>query len=219
MKGKGKFMMRTFHLALISLSLTACATSSPYRLESMTYSAADLKPSPQRGLASTGTSSSEKAYLSIDLPYTAFEKIRKDLESSLGKSLQHRGEAHITVITPPEMKILRKKISGKEIQALAERMDLQKSAYQLLCVGKGQSKEDATYYAVIESDRLFQIRKAVHLLYTSKGGKAGDFNPDQFYPHVTLGFTKKDLHLEDGIIKDASSCIYSLRAQDSAAKN
>lgn len=212
-------MMRTFHLALISLSLTACATSSPYRLESLTYSAADLKPSPQRGLASTGASVKEKTYLSVDLPYPAFEKLRKDLESSLGKPLQHRGEAHITVITPPEMKVLRKKVSAKEIQALAERMDLQKSPYHLLCVGKGQLKEDATYYAVIESDRLFQIRKAVHLLFTSKGGRADDFSPEQFHPHVTLGFTKKDLHLEDGVIKDASSCIYSLRAQDSTAKN
>ncbi len=212
-------MMRVFHWAFISLSLTACATQAPYRLESMTYSAADLRPQAQRGLASTSKDIRERKYLSVELPYAAFEKIRKDLEASLGKKLEHRSEAHITVITPSEMEVLRRKVSAKEIQVLADRMDLQKSPYRLLCVGKGEVGNEATYYVVIESDRLFQIRKAFHLLYTSKGGQAEDFNPDQFYPHVTLGFTQKDLHWEDGVLKDASSCIRPLRALEDINKN
>ncbi len=208
-------MRRTFHLALICLSLTACATSSPYKLSSLSYSEEELKPKATRGIASV-EHKKEKSYLSLDLPYAAFEKMRVDVEKNQNVQLQHRGEAHITVISPVEFTKLKKKISMKEINALAEHMDMNKSSYHLLCVGKGAVNEDATYYAVVESDRLFQIRKAVHVLYTQKGGKAEDFNPDLYYPHVTLGFTKKDLHLEDGVIKDASSCIYSLRPSESA---
>lgn len=207
-------MRRTFHLALICLSLTACATSSPYKLASLGYSKEELQPKATRGIASV-ESKKEKSYLSLDLPFTPFEKMRHEVEKNQNLQLQHRGEAHITVISPVEFAKLKKKVSMKEINALADQMELSKSPYHLLCVGKGVVKEDATYFAVLESDRLFQIRKAVHVLYTTKGGKADDFNPEQYYPHVTLGFTKKDLHLEDGVIKDASSCIYSLRPSES----
>ncbi|WII71079.1 hypothetical protein QJS83_11460 [Bdellovibrio sp. 22V] len=213
-------MMRTFHWFIISLSLTACASTSPYALSSLEYSPQDLKKA-SRTMASVETPKN-KSYLSLDLPFTAFEKLRADVEKTQHVSLQHRGEAHITVITPPEYKKIQKKISMKEIHALAEQMGLNNSPYKLLCVGKGAIKdrgEDiSTYFVVVESDRLFQIRKAVHMLYTSKGGNAADFNAEQFYPHVTLGFTKRDLHFEDGVTKDASSCIYSLRP-DATAKN
>ncbi|WP_253720996.1 2'-5' RNA ligase family protein [Bdellovibrio bacteriovorus] len=211
-------MMRTFHGFIISLSLTACASSSPYKLSSLHYNESDLKVS-SRSIASVDHKSPSN-YLSLDLPYTAFEKLRVDLEKSQHVSLQHRGEAHITVITPPEYKKIQKKVSMKEIQALADKMDLKKAPYKLLCVGQGSLEDrghkESTYYVVVESDRLFQIRKAVQMLYTSKGGKAQDFNPEAFHPHVTLGFTKRDLHLEDGITKDASSCIYSLRPEETA---
>ncbi|WP_413612173.1 hypothetical protein [Bdellovibrio sp. HCB-110] len=210
-------MMRTFHWIIISLSLTACASTSPYALSPLNYSEQDLKKTG-RGIASVDHKKENKSYLAMELPYTAFEKLRNDVEKTQHVSLQHRGEAHITVITPPEYKKIQKKISMKEINALSEEMGLQKAPYKLLCVGKGSlkdhGKENSTYYVVVESDRLFQIRKAVQVLYTSKGGKAEDFNPEAFYPHVTLGFTQRDLHAEDGVIKDASSCIYSLRPNE-----
>lgn len=209
--------MRTFHWIIISLSLTACASTSPYALSQLHYSPQDLKTA-DRSIASVDHKKENKSYLSLDLPYAAFEKIRHDVEKSQHTSLQNRGEAHITVITPPEYKKMQKKISMKEISALAESMDLKKAPYKLLCVGKGTAKdhgkEESTYYVVVESDRLFQIRKAVHMLYTSKGGNTEDFSPETYHPHVTLGFTKRDLHLEDGVIKDASSCIYSLRPEE-----
>lgn len=204
--------MRTFQWILISLSLTACASKSPFALSALEYSPADLKKSG-RGIASVDKKDT-KSYLSLDLPYPAFEKLLHDVEKNQHVSLKNRGEAHITILTPPEYAKIQKKVSMKEINALAEQMDLQKSPYKLLCVGKGSVKEDSTYYVVVESDRLFQIRKAIHLLYTQKGGKGDAFNPESFYPHVTLGFTKKDLHAEDGVIKDASSCIYSLHPDE-----
>lgn len=155
-----------------------------------------------------------KSYLSLDLPYPPFEKIRQNLEKSQKIHLKNRGEAHITVLTPPEVKALADKITWKEIQDLAHQLKLQESPYKLLCVGKGVHKtkpeEGATYYVVVESERLFEVRRKIQTLYLSKGGDPKIFNPERFYPHITLGFVKRDLHFEDGVLKNAETCLYYL---------
>ncbi len=155
-----------------------------------------------------------KSYLSLDLPYPPFEKIRLDLEKSQKLTLKSRGEAHITVLTPPEVKALADKLTWKEIQGLAHQLKIQESPYKLLCVGKGVHKtkpaEGETYYVVVESERLFEIRRKIQALYVGKGGDPKNFNPEKFYPHVTLGFVKRDLHLEDGVLKNTDTCLYSL---------
>ncbi|XGC79378.1 hypothetical protein ACES2L_08555 [Bdellovibrio bacteriovorus] len=200
-------MMHNFVSVLIIVFLTACTHKSGSALRKIAYSPSEITAQPF-------SSGKEKTYLSLDLAYAPFEKIRIDLEEQEDLRLQHRGEAHITVITPPEFKILQKKVSMKEIEAIATELEMQKFTPKLLCVGKGSlqisGKTESTYYVVIESERLYQIRKAVETLYHKKGGKE-NFDAENYYPHVTLGFTKRDLHLEDGIKKDASSCLYGLR--------
>lgn len=228
-------MMRRHQQLLISLllssfllSLAACSSKAPhalYALPQIQYSSDELQ-NKGRSIASEEskehTKKELKSYLSYDLPFAAFEKIRRSVEGKLNSTLKNRGEAHITVVSPPEYEKMEKKISMKEINTLADEMNLSQSPYKLLCVGKGSikdhDKEKSTYYVVVESDRLFQIRKAVQMLYIKKGGNAGDFNPDLYYPHVTLGFTDRDLHYEDGVIKDATSCLYSLTANNELIK-
>ncbi|UOF01970.1 2'-5' RNA ligase family protein [Bdellovibrio reynosensis] len=201
-------MMHNFVSVLIIVFLTACTHKPP------SLSLRKIAYSPSEITTQTFHAGKEKSYLSLDLAYAPFEKIRKDLEAQDQLQLQHRGEAHITVITPPEFKILQKKVSMKEIETLAAEMGLQKSAPQLLCVGKSSlqisGKMESTYYVVVESERLYQIRKAVGLLYHKKGGKE-IFDAENYHPHVTLGFTKRDLHIEDGVKKNASSCLYGLK--------
>lgn len=201
-------MMHNFVSVLIIVFLTACThKSGSNALRKIAYSPSEITAQPF-------TSSKEKSYLSLDLGYAPFEKIRKDLESQDSLQLQHRGEAHITVITPPEFKILQKKVSMREIEAVATEMEMQKIRPKLLCVGKSSlqisGNIESTYYVVVESERLYQIRKAIENLYHKKGGKES-FDAENYYPHVTLGFTKRDLHIEDGIKKDASSCLYGLK--------
>lgn len=209
--------MKWIFLGMITpLCLTSCASRKIPQLEVLFFSAQDLNPSASRSIASK-RSVEVKSYLAVNLPTKVFEKLRQDIEKSQGLSLRSRGENHITVITPPELKKLSTKVKPQEIFALAERMKVDETPYTLLCVGKGalteKGVEESTFYVVIESDRLFQIRRAVQVLYTSKGGAAQDFEPDLYYPHVTLGFTKRDLHYEDGVVKDASSCIYNLKSE------
>ncbi|MGZ3775078.1 MAG: hypothetical protein ACXVCY_17235 [Pseudobdellovibrionaceae bacterium] len=219
-------MMRIFHgLFILFLIIQAACSVRPFRnphaLPQIQYSAAELQKKACTIDCNAGNDKADKdnkTYLSLDLPYSAFQKILKDLEVQIGTTLKNRGEAHITVISPPEFNKLQKKISMKEINVLADEMSLSQAPYKLLCIGKGslsnQKADQSTYYAVVESERLFQIRTAIQKLYIKKGGKAADFNAEIYYPHVTLGFTDKDLYYEDGVKKDSNSCIYSLSANN-----
>lgn len=175
--------MRVFSKFLICLSLTACTTHAK----------------------------NEKTYVSVDLPLGNFEKIKADLENSQNVALKSRGEAHITLITPPEYKILRKTLSRADIQSTIDETQVLKAPYKLTCVGKGVVKEKATFYVVVESDDYLHFRKILAEKFIARGGAKDSFQPLVFYPHVTVGFTDKDLHFEDGVIKDAKSCLYSLK--------
>lgn len=219
--------MRFFFLLMTMLLLTSCATHNStglailgVPLQQEHEMASTQQPVPFIKHEEKGPF---KSYLTMNLAYPEFAKIRESFEAKNHLHLDNRGEAHITVVTPPEYdKVLSKKISIKEIDDLAEKMKIQDSTYKKVCVGKGsakiEGKEQSTYFVVVHSDRLFEIRKAIQDLYVSKGGKAQDFNADAFFPHVTLGYTKRDLHAEDGVIKDASACVLTLQESEPTKK-
>jgi len=197
-------------LALFSTALlTSCAT--PSRQDS------SLSYEPSLLIAKELRLPAETNYLSLDLNFQSFDHLRKELEGKLGTTLKHRGEAHITVITPPEANALAKKLPMDRILKIAESMDLKNTPYRPLCVGKGElsanGKVMQTYFVVIESEGLFKVRHKIYEEYLKKGGKKEAFDPELFYPHVTLGFTDRDLHYEEGVIKGASSCLYNLKPQ------
>lgn len=158
------------------------------------------------------------SYLSMNLPYEPFQQIREQLEQMLGKKLTNRDEAHITVITPPEYDVLKSKINIQEINQIAMEMHLQKSKYKPLCIGQGELKLnnqfEQTYYVVVASEALFAIRQKIEDIYVLRGGQKNNFRAEVYYPHVTLGFTLRDLHYEDGVIKDATSCRFEMKDPD-----
>jgi hypothetical protein len=43
--------------------------------------------------------------------------------------------------------------------------------------------------------------------FENSGGRPGDFDADKFYSHITVGFTDRDLHEADGVIKNMDSCV------------
>lgn len=151
-------------------------------------------------------------YLTMELPYAPYESLRKQLEAKVGP-LKHRGEAHITVITPPEYdKVLRPAgVTIDEIEAIARKEKIQDSEYELVCLAKGEVKEKnktlRTYFVVMQSKALDKIREKVSELYRKKGGDPEKFHPEWFWSHITLGFTERDLHESDGVIKTAQSCL------------
>ncbi|OLY82497.1 hypothetical protein AYI68_g3383 [Smittium mucronatum] len=132
-------------------------------------------------------------------------------------------EAHITVITPPEFDFVLKQsnVTINEINLAASRRNIQGFKFGVACIGRGRAinleegrkKVLDTYYIVVsdEDSSFYELRKEIHELYIRKGGDRSRFDPKAFWPHITLGFTERDLHIQDGVFKGINSCIKSLR--------
>lgn len=151
------------------------------------------------------------SWLQMNLPFEPMVNLKKQVEQIEGVTLKTRGEAHITVVTPVEYwNILKSKISIEEINRIAEQMDIQNSTFEIVCLGRGQLNLAKTYFVVVTSEDLTNIRKAVQNAFISKGGSPTVFDPLNFYPHITLGFTDRDLHESDGVVKGSNSCVYPL---------
>ncbi|WP_413291484.1 2'-5' RNA ligase family protein [Bdellovibrio sp. HCB337] len=200
------------------LMLTACATQTIQAPDSKTDSTVFNAPSTSEKAEFIPHTEEKpmKAYLAMNLPYPPYQALVGQLEKSEGVTLTTRGEAHITVVTPIEYdKVLKKHISIAEIHKIAEEAKIQESSFTPVCIGRGQKelngKLEKTYYVVIESPALIELRGRIEEVYVKNGGKAQDFVPEKFLPHVTLGFTSRDLHFEDGVVKNRSSCAYQFK--------
>lgn len=163
-------------------------------------------------------------------------RLRQLIGARIGRPLDFfkgwnpQGEAHVTVITPLEyIDILRGPdparplLTMQRIGEIAENMQMQQARLELVSIGSGkkliEGRLEETFFLIVASEKLLQIRRAIHAEFVKNGGKAEAWNPDRFFPHITIGFTLRDLHEADGIIKDvANSCDSRLRIQlDSAA--
>jgi 2'-5' RNA ligase len=156
------------------------------------------------------------SYLTMNLPYEPVSALYKQLEKQLGLKLISRGEAHITIITPPEyFDVLRSKISIDEINQIARQMNVQKSKFEVLGVGRGEAlienTREQTYFIVVRSPELVNIRKKIFETFVKNGGDPHRFDPMNYNPHVTIGFTKRDLHESDGFIKGIGSLFSDLK--------
>jgi len=159
-----------------------------------------------------------KNYLALNINYPPIAELKAQIEAELRFTLKNRNEAHITVISPVEYDhVLRNKITMDDIHRVAFARKLQAVSWRPLCVGKGTGKidlrEESTYYIVVESPELLGIREDIQKLFVAKGGNASDFDPKLFFPHITVGFSEKDLHYEDGVVKDLRSCWRDLKVQ------
>jgi hypothetical protein len=156
-------------------------------------------------------------YLSLSLPYLPSAELRTALEGKLKRELKNRGEAHVTIVTPVEFwQVLKPlKITMDEIEALSS--DRQNTAVEAVCLGRGRTvlngKPESTYYVVVRSKGLFELRKRVEELYLSRGGIEGGFRAEHYFPHITLGYTERDLHESDNVIKGENTCAFALNVQ------
>lgn len=151
------------------------------------------------------------SYLAQNLHYPPFADLRGALEGRLGHGLLNRGEAHLTLITPPEFdQVLKTHLSMEDLHGLARDADIQGFDFEPICLGRAaKTLEEGpaeTFFVVVRSDAARALRARIHALFVERGGSAGAFEPDKYDPHITLGFTVRDLHREDGVRKDESSC-------------
>ncbi len=159
-------------------------------------------------------------YLAMNVLHYPVFLLKEKIEQTYEISLKDRGdEAHVTVITPPEYAMLKKYLSMEKINYIAQGT-IQSSTLQPLCVGKGSTeinnKIEHTYFIVVQSDALLILRGQIHREFVEAGGNKDDFMPDNYYPHITIGFTKRDLHFSDGVVKNENTCIHSLVKKESS---
>lgn len=198
--------MRLYLLLLSVFLLCSCQTASvPPHGPNSAVEIPKTASITRFSLAKTGVNGrllSPGGWLGQDLEFKPYNDLRLQLEKDLGKILQNRGEAHVTIITPPEMKILNRTASAADILKLATAVDLGNAELEIVCLGQAQKDGLETYFVVVRSPRLLNFRKNVAKI--AKNLK--DFKAEEFYPHVTLGFTERDLHLQDGVVKNEKSC-------------
>lgn len=205
--------------------LTACATTNtptnPY-LAPLNESDAKVFNAPSTSEKAEFIPHTEekpmKAYLAMNLPYSPYQTLFEQVQKAEGITLQNRGEAHITVVTPIEYdKVLKRHLSIAEIHKIAEEAKIQDMEFTPTCIGRGEKelsgKLEKTYFVVVESSALIDLRGKIEEAYVKNGGKPQDFVPEKFLPHVTLGFTARDLHYEDGVVKNKTACVYQFQTK------
>jgi 2'-5' RNA ligase len=159
-----------------------------------------------------------KNYLTLDLAFEPIRHLRAQVENRFGVDLSAasaRGdEAHITIITPPEYWGLHPFITMDEIiDRFGER--IQKLKFKVLSLGEGtlviDEVKESAYFVIIEANEMLELRREIYEIVVSRGGSVENFDPDRFYPHITVGFTKQDIHIEDGLHKDESAKVAEMR--------
>lgn len=154
-------------------------------------------------------------YLSMNIAFDPVADVRKDVEKREKLTLSHRGEAHITVLTPPEFEQLKSALTMELINEVALLNRIQETPFEIICLGRGQRVENkktlSTYFIVVEAPGLVMLRHTLASLYKTRGGGSTDFDPDAFTPHITVGFTDRDLHVQDGVLKNKSSCLIEMQ--------
>lgn len=201
--------IRSIFFLLSFLSLQLGCTHVAQQTPQITPQQSDRQPTTNTGL---NHSQSFKNYISLELGYPYYKMLFEKIESYDKKSLKNRGEAHITLITPPEYKVLTEYLTPEQIHSYANEFTKSEPPFKITCLGRSEKNLSTgfnqVYYLVVQSDSFLNFRKELALKAKVPTTR---FDPNLFYPHITLGFTERDLHLEDGIIKDFKSCPEDLK--------
>ncbi len=194
--------------------MMACQTSGPKTVP--TRDPADgpgtvIHDSPELHDTESLSFKSHPNYVSVEIPFSPVQSIYQQVQTQTGLTLQNRGEAHITVITPPEFSELKSKLTMQDIEMLQGSGSLQKILFTIECVGMVQKAAAQVplkaFFLVVKSVDLLNFRRRILEKFVSAGGSGHRFDAENFLPHITLGFTQRDLHEADGIHKDTTSCL------------
>lgn len=207
--------LRFLSNCLLFLSIVSCSHTIeerlPFPYEIQEYQ--NRKPVKHAGYYDPLTQSGKWLnYLVLDLPYEPVQLLRKKIEGlikvDLSETEKKRGkEAHITIITPVEYWNLHSHLKMQKINQLFLNR-VQALSFEPICIGKGSINEDklSTFYIVIKSDEIIELRKEIQKIFIQNGGSPTAFQPENYFPHITIGFNQRDLHLSDGVKKDQRSC-------------
>lgn len=204
------------------LVIVMCTVSVVQAMDWRSKKAFELNE-PAFSKAVVGPKKDDARYVSYDLEYSAFEKLRTELEARLKIKLENRGEAHITIVTPPEFSMLAEVLKPEEIHRSVQQAFLKEKSPKIetVCLGQGvlrheSTNEAQTWFLVVKFPVALGAREKLAEEFGKRLASLPDsksstvFKAREFYPHVTLGFIGRDLHLQDGVIKNISSCKFPI---------
>lgn len=198
-------------LILISSSITQAAITLP--LDKAVLNSQKMSFISHRGEGRFDTT------LAMNLQYAPVKTLRDELTKALGYDLKFftlwepTGEAHITVLTPLEyFDKIKPFVSIDRIEDIAQEMNIQNSEFDILGLGRGQAslsgKTEETYFIIVHAQNLLEIRKQIYAEYLKNGGPAEAWDPNLFYPHITVGYSSlRDLHIDDGVVKNVDKSL------------
>ncbi|KAF9999452.1 hypothetical protein BGZ79_006970 [Entomortierella chlamydospora] len=137
-------------------------------------------------------------------------------------TLISRGESHVTIILPTEYDTILHPagVTIQELNAIATHKNaLQRSKFELECLGRVQvTTADGVFHQSLQIilknyKDLIRYRQQVFELFVKKGGNPALFDPENFTPHITLGFKIRDIFVEDGVFKGKNACIHKIVAK------
>lgn len=153
-------------------------------------------------------------WVAVPLPFAPIDQLRQNLEKSINIKLQHRGEAHITILTPPEWGILSQVLKMEDVEKLVLKERLMNSKFKVKCLKKVtatiKGRSEDSWFLAIDAVGLKDFRQEVWRLYVARGGTADDFKWQRWAPHINVGFTARDLHDEDQINKEKVGCLMEI---------
>jgi hypothetical protein len=151
--------------------------------------------------------------LAMSIAYVNIKSLRAQIEAALNIKLDYfkkwdpQGEAHVTVVTPNEFwDVLKIKLDMKRIEAIADQYDIQEARLSILGIGSAKGivngKQAETFFLIVDSAQLRNIRQQIFYAFVREGGDRGSFDPTWFFPHITIGYLETDLHESNGILKN-----------------
>ena len=145
-------------------------------------------------------------YLIHKVNFAPANRIKKIIEKLKDLELTDRGEAHITVLTPPEHDAIKAAIPEFSMEKVNEAVKnwIQFTDWKVLGVGAArgqnfQNKYTEVYFLVVKSKELRFVRNLIARMYRIP---KNIFDPKKQDFHITLGFTESDMF---GIPKDGTS--------------
>ncbi|PIA19100.1 hypothetical protein COEREDRAFT_90467 [Coemansia reversa NRRL 1564] len=168
-------------------------------------------------------------YLQQTLEFKPFQGLFTAVNATAGVALQSRGEAHVTVVSPPEFDYVLKPagVTIREIEAIAINANIQAARLKPVCLGRFNGSlprptsdlDEGVFmlYSLVVADDygdLLSIRQQISRLYHEKGGEGALFQPEAFWPHVTIGYDRRDLFVEDGIYKGKNFCYARIHTEN-----
>ncbi|KAF7728381.1 hypothetical protein EC973_006189 [Apophysomyces ossiformis] len=156
-------------------------------------------------------------WLGMELSYQNIKPLFDELNTT-DQPLVSRGEAHITVISPPEyVQLATADLTIEDIDITARKHSIQSSHFNVVCLGKVDVMRDqlqhVVYQVIVDSPDLIRLREKIFRLYYDRGGNAALFDPHNYKPHITIGFTITDLHIEQGVSKGYNVCHRAIRVR------